>query len=155
MRHGWSLEPEIWDLATEELVSLKWQRVPLEKNLGSSVPSAGGVYMICANVPPQIEAGTLIKGLYNVIYIGSSLNLKARLSDHLRGDRERVVLARGTYRSLDFLYAVVPGATKQVVEEVETRLVLVFGPPANEVLPNREILGTVGSPVPLSGGRTG
>ena len=155
MRHGWSLETKIWDLATEELESLKWQRVPLERNFGSSVPSAGGVYMICANIPPQIGAGTLIKGLYNVIYIGSSLNLKARLSDHLRGDRKRVVLARRTYRSLDFLYAVVPAATKQLVEEVETKLVLVFGPPANEVLPNREILGTVGPRVPLSGGRIG
>ena len=144
MRYGWSLDSALWRQLQARVAKFPWNRVYLERDFQSRVPSGSGVYLICANTRHIPINGKVMERLYNVIYAGQTKDLRRRFREHAYGHGQ-VLKAKGIFRAMDFWYTELDAA---YLSEVEQLCIKAFGPAAN----GKYVRAKIGEPVPA--GRT-
>lgn len=140
MRYGWAIKGSPWKQLQELFSEQQWKMVPLDDPSGGSVPIDAGVYQICAGLEHVPVNGRPMRKLYNVIYVGQATDLRRRFKQHLSGFGD-VVIAKRTFRRLDFWYTIAPA---ERITELEQRLIEAFGPSANK----KNARARIGEPVP-------
>ena len=142
MRYGWSVSYQDWDGARDLLQSRRWRKIKLNRQVAHTPPAKPGVYLMCTNIPQRMRSESkFVNGIYNVIYVGSTLNLENRFKQHAAGDRPNVVEAQRIFGQIDFMYLELPGSSRGDVEAAEGLIGNVFGPVANDRLPIKAKLG--------------
>ena len=142
MKYGWSLEYDEWKTLRILLSEVVWHRAYLENLHRDRVPSNSGVYIICGDTNGIVNIGIENKSLKNAIYIGQSINLQRRFSDHVKG-YGKVIRAKAIFSRLEFLWTEIPQDRLDVYEQA---LVSVLGPSANEI---NIIRAKIGQPIRL------
>jgi excinuclease UvrABC nuclease subunit len=129
MRYGWSLNESDWTNLQELLANTKWTRTYLEGTYKDKIPEQPGVYIICSNTVSMGDMGPAVASLNNAIYVGQSINLKKRFTNHVSG-YGNVVKAKSIFRRLEYWWTLVESEKLNIFEQV---LVNALGPSANEV----------------------
>ena len=140
MRYGWSLNDDHWQNLRREISGYDWTRTYLDQDYAAQVPSASGVYLICASTKRIPISGGVMEQLYNTIYAGQAMNLQRRFRQHVRG-HGNVVRAKEPFRRLDFWFTEVPRGNLNHIEQL---LLDCFGPSANI----KNVKVRIGDPVP-------
>lgn len=151
VRRGFAVEIDTWK---EQGVWVKnqnlgWKRVNFLRNAGVSIPTKGGVYAICLPSQRYISNKSPWNCWSMPMYIGRSVNLRVRFSEHVKGDYPTTRDLALRFKGLEFWYSVVEDPDLQ--GQLESSLISLFGPPTNKVQPMfRPIIGTVGTPITIS-----
>lgn len=140
MNYGWRLELECWQRLRVAIETFRWQRVYLELDYARQVPKTAGVYLICARAKEVPISGTVMKQLYNTVYVGQTIQLKRRFKDHING-YGNVRNALKIFKRLDFWYSELNADS---LDEIEQLLIDAFGPAANI----NNVKAKLGNPVP-------
>ena len=141
MKHGWALEKQEWDHLFKVVSETLWSKIQLNQLYRDSIPKSPGVYAICGRIPNFNQC--LFKDLYNILYAGQSNSLYRRFLEHCNQPKREIEMARQCFGdSLEYWYTVVD---PDRIDELETRLIECFGPPANRIQ-GRTILARIGSP---------
>ena len=112
-----------------------WKSTYLESGYERRVPEEVGIYMLCAN--PKGSLGR--RGIFNVLYVGKSDNLRRRFREHQTGSGSSAEVKRCklAYHRIEFLFTLVPessiGDSGGWMSDAEQALIDAFGPPANRV----------------------
>lgn len=143
MRYGWNIHSAPWERADKEIQKLKWKKVFLDPSQTFVVPEKSGVYLICGRPPVSVEADPTkpLAIFYNVLYAGQSGSLRTRFATHAKSTSADLELAKKTFRTLDYWYAIVENVD---LNRVEGLLLDVLGPTANRV--NAPLQGQLGKP---------
>jgi excinuclease UvrABC nuclease subunit len=133
MQYGWTLEKASWIKLVAVTRHRVWRKVSFSKFEKAQVPTVAGVYVFCAGPPnPARDSGrrNLLNGLFNVIYVGQTVNLRSRFDNHLRKPMDPMQLARAIFpTTLEFWFT--PANSEQELCELERILIKCFGPPVN------------------------
>lgn len=142
--YGWSLDPRIWASVKEQLADTVWSHTYLEMLYRERVPETSGIYMITASLK-LLAIGGPTNDLNNAIYVGQSINIRKRFSQHVNGYGD-VTLAKQTFKRLDFWWTPIPAKS---LDESEQILLCALGPSANRinVVRREPIRASVGTPV--------
>ena len=147
MRYGWSLDPGIWETAKDILDSDGWNFCKFIADSKEIVPPARGIYILVSSPPDerQTALSPLMKKLSSPIYVGHSINLRRRFSDHISfKDGSIANSIKPLWRSTHFWFHEM-AENREMLRSHEQSLIDVFGPPANrinsQVLRGTEITG--------------
>jgi hypothetical protein len=132
MRYGWSLDKADWE-AVEHLLAAHapgWERVHrLEPELELMVPTSPGVYAIGAR--PVVIFPGVVRDMFDIVYIGQTLNLRSRYSQHCKTPSPEVQRAKDCFgQTLEYRFLRLPATT---LDSVESALITCLGPPANRI----------------------
>ena len=125
VQRGWTLNGGTWQRARQQLGPVTWRKQPLDFNVRRHIPSASGVYAICAHAVVGPQSAGMLAALYNAVYVGQATNLRNRFDDHCRGYGD-VRPARLVFRMLDFWFS-----ETHALNEFEQLMMDALGPPAN------------------------
>ena len=132
MRYGWTLQKQQWDLLLQIVDGTHWSKTKLGKLYQDQVPRNSGVYIICVKVPDDFSQ-PLFKVIYNVIYVGkaSKGTLRDRFLYHCNNPKQEIAMAKQCFGdNLEYWFAEV---NPDRISELEARLIVCFGPPANRI----------------------
>jgi len=144
MEHGWVLASAEWGSLAHCVLGLRWKRVRFRALDRDSVPASPGVYALCGRPPLQIR-DSLIRGLYDVFYIGRSDNLRERFLQHLTYPKEEIRRITECFGPPDDLSYWLVTVSAEQSRPLEALLIRCFRPPANRI---RGIQARLGPPVP-------
>lgn len=130
MQHGWTLDKQKWQHLLTAVSRTRWSKTRLDQLYRDSIPESPGVYAICARVPDFNQF--LFKALYEIIYVGkSNVSLHSRFLNHCHNPERGIEQAKECFGdSFEYWYTEV---SPDQVDELETRLIECFGPPANRI----------------------
>ncbi len=144
MQHGWTLEKRKWDNLLSVVTGTRWSKTQLVSLERDSVPQNRGVYAICVTLKTLNFNQNPFKTLYEIIYVGKSNCLRRRFLEHCDRAKRGVQMAKGCFgNNLEYWFTIVDANR---IDELETRLIECFGPPAN--LKDRHIPARIGSSKP-------
>jgi hypothetical protein len=131
MKYGWNLDPEAWKVLSNLVSSLNWQNVPFDAIHYGIVPKEPGVYLICSK-PPELKTVPFNK-FFNVLYAGlSTKSIQARFLTHCKNPDEGINKAKKCFNykttEMSFYFAT---AQKEIVTDIEYKLIECFGPSCN------------------------
>lgn len=137
MRYGWSIERSDWDSAPKEVLRTdRWRSVRLNSLERNRVPELPGVYLFCSSPPGRsrsmrLQDTDLFGLLYNVLYVGKATNLRHRFLSHCGSPAEDIRKIRTCFpEGLEFWFV---SLNRDEIGNLESTLILCFGPPANRV----------------------
>lgn len=140
MRHGWSLSPRSWAAMREAFENRPWKQVPFRIHSRALVPNACGVYVLAAGSGVR-HAGVLAR-LYGALYVGQSVDLRARFLQHLARPQPELERAVRSF-ALDFWFT--PSDEPDLLR-LEALLIECLGPSANRL---SGIRAAIGEPVSI------
>ena len=144
MQHGWTLEKQKWDQLLTVVSGTRWAKTQLNQLYRDSVPKGPGVYAICVKLSPPNFNESLFKALYEIIYVGQSNSLQNRFLVHCRRPDRGIEQAKKCFGdNFEYWYTEV---NPNRIDELETRLIECFGPPANRI--SGRIRAKIGNPRP-------
>ena len=128
MRYGWTLEKQEW-LQLSIISGTRWSKTEFDSRNRGKIPQSSGVYAICSSPPDFTQS--LIKALYNIIYVGKSKSLRRRFLEHCNRPKLEIEMAKHCFGdNLEYWFTEV---SLDQIDELEARLIDCFGPPANLV----------------------
>ena len=142
MRYGWTLEKQEWDMLLLIVSETRWSKTKFNSLYRENVPQSSGVYAICSSPPDFTQS--LIKALYNIIYVGKSKSLRRRFLEHCNRPKLEIEMAQHCFG--DNLESWFTEVSLERIDELEARLIDCFGPSANLV--RGHIPARVGAPRP-------
>ena len=131
IRYAWALDSTDWNAVPDQVwKTTPWQSTTMGLASKSSVPPEPGVYMMCARPPTAATMVEPFSDLLDVIYVGRSVNLRRRYTEHINTPSPKVRAAGLTYTdSIRFWFLRLPDHASRAAE---TLLIRCFGPPAND-----------------------
>ena len=143
MQNGWTLEKEKWNCLLSVVTGTRWLKTRLVSHEQDSVPPRRGVYAICVKLKTLNFTQDPFKALYEIIYVGKSKSLRRRFKEHCDHAQRGVEMAKKCFGdNLEYWYTEVD---LDCIDQLETRLIGCFGPPANRI---SGIGGRLGTPRP-------
>ena len=131
MQNGWTLERKKWDCLLSVVTQTRWLKIRLVSLERDSVPEGRGVYAICVKLKTMNFTQNPFKALYEIIYVGQSNSLRRRFVEHCDYPKRGVEKAKKCFGdNLEYWYTEVD---LDCIDELETRLIGCFGPPANRI----------------------
>ena len=147
IRKGFAVDPGSWKVQGNWIkeLNLNWRHVGFLRNADQAIPEQGGVYLICLKSTKFISDSKPWREWAAPMYIGRSGNLRSRFNDHIRGNYPATRDLALRFRGLEYWFASVIDI--EIQEDLEARLIDLFGPPMNRVQPRFEpISATIGDP---------
>lgn len=132
MQHGWTLNKQKWEHLLTIISGTRWSKARLNQLYRDSIPESPGVYAICVRLRVPNFNQFLFKALYEIIYVGkSNVSLHSRFLDHCLRPERGIEQAKECFGdNFEYWYTEV---SPDRVDELETRLIECFGPPANRI----------------------
>jgi hypothetical protein len=146
-RYGWSLDKSDWDNVMHLIRNDSWSRRALRAEI-ADLPEKPGLYLICAKMPGSSSCTSPFNKFLAPVYIGHSENLRSRFQQHVYGYGS-VRDAKKSFGELYFYFNKMPKMQKGDLKDLETKLLIAFGPSANKNYPQKPVLGKLLEPVPL------
>lgn len=147
---GWTVSAVAWEEFQAVLTEHAWRYLPFLPGEERSIPTRPGIYAICA--PPVWKTCSnrpagLITRLYNVHYIGQTLDVRRRFTEHvlLKSDSDVQLLIQCYGRALEFWWT---ETTPSSLDAVESVLIQCLRPFANRI--SGRIRGRIRDPIPAA-----
>lgn len=137
---GWAIDPQPWLSVLDATKECTWRRVNLDADNRRLVPEEAGVYVMCVSTKDLHFAGKLFDALTAAIYVGQASNLRARFSQHVRGDRPGLKQAIQTFRRISFYFTTLDRGS---LSHVEQSLIDALGPSVNAINATRAQVGGI------------
>lgn len=140
MQYGWSNDYDHWRRVRHTLQGRRWFVTSYAAGYENTVPSGSGIYMISLLASEAVEATTPWTLMQAPIYIGKSKNLHRRFKEHVY-NRSHIGPYVNHLPRLKYHYCLID---KDQLTQVESQLVLAFGPKVNSQQPTvfNAIIGT-------------
>lgn len=151
VRKGFALDPDSWKNQGKWIseLNLNWRHVGFLGTAVPSIPKRGGVYAVCLKSTKYVSDKKPWSDWTAPMYIGRSVNLRSRFEDHVRGNYPATRDLALRFKGLEYWFTVIQDFAIQ--QDLEARLIDLFGPPMNRVHPAFEpILATLGDPIEIN-----
>ncbi len=137
LRKGWSIESKYWNelAALSSKYKITWRRASYNRQSLMVIPEMPGIYMLCADVPNPYLRDSGLDGFSSPLYIGRTWQyggLRARLKSHMMNPQDSVKDVYRLTTNIYILYSICNDGNEKI-EQIEDKLITVFGPPANRI----------------------
>ncbi len=129
--HGWRCRLEVWQALGRLLSGITWCKVFFRPASKLQVPAFSGIYIL-ASSPPNCVRGLCADSLYNVLYVGKSVNLRRRFMEHLQSPDGAMQAVRRVFsRHIEFWHTACEIKLDQL-DMLESHLIHCLRPTANQ-----------------------
>lgn len=138
MQIGLNLSKEYWKEIPEPLVQGEWESIRFHENSLSRIsqtPPVRAIYLLILDLR-SFSSNAPFSSIKNVLYVGSSTDLRKRFRDHIRGGRTdnlRYKVRDHLDKNLNFWYKDVGKISQEQIFFYEEALMRLFGKNLNSM----------------------